>query len=314
MLNYELAQGDGYSTHNGVFAPALGLNAKNATLKRLKKGSQVVAGTLLGRVGKTNAKAAHLHFEIQPAGKKSPKVDPKPILDGWKLLESTAIYRVSGKNALYSKSSAFSIGQVLLLPKSLLEKRVLSDSRIQVYEGGRSDIQTGQVDRRILATLAYLAESGLNPSVSSLKSGHGFYTSSGNVSHHSSGNAVDISAVNNIPILGNQDPGGITDQTVKRLMSLQGTMQPNQIISLLDFGGATVAMGDHADHIHVGFQPLFGSNAKLGKQMNAVLKPEQWTDLIKRLGQLDNPVVPTKTSKYALPVRSKPASDAHAGE
>src|SRR3954449_10830669 len=271
MLNSSLSQSDGFSTYNDVFAPTLGLNAKNASLKRLKAGSQVVAGTLLGRVGKTDSKAAHLYFEIQPAGKGSPKIDPKPILDGWKLLESTAIYRVSGKNALYSKSSSFSIGQVLLLPKSLLEKRVLSDPRIQIYEGGRNDIKAGQIDRRVLATLEFLAESGLNPTVSCLKSGHSEFTSSGNVSEHWSGNAVDIGSINNIPILGNQDPGGITEQTVKRLMTLQGTMRPHQIISLLDFGSNTLSMPDHANSIHVGFQPLFGPNAKLGKQMQAIL-------------------------------------------
>jgi murein DD-endopeptidase MepM/ murein hydrolase activator NlpD len=312
MFNSQLAQADGFSTYNDVFAPTLGLNARNATLKQLKAGSQVVAGTLLGRVGKTDARAPHIYFELQPAGKNSPKIDPKPILDGWKLLESTAIYRVSGKNALYSKSDSFSIGQVLLLPKNLLEKRVLSDPRVQIYSGGQNDIRTGQIDRRVLATLEYLADSGLYPTVSCLKSGHSEFTTSGNVSEHWSGNAVDISAINNIPILGNQDPGGIADQTVKRLMMLQGTMEPHQIISLIDHGANTLAMADHANHVHVGFRPLFGSNAKLGQQMQAILKPQQWTGLIQRLGQLDNPVVPTKPSKFAIPV--KPSSNATNGE
>ena len=183
---------------------------------------------------------------------------------------------------LYGKDNAgaMSIGQIMLLPKPLLEKRVLSDERIDIYECGRDDIRSGQIDRRVLATLAYLAESGLRPGVTSLKCGHGFYTSSGNVSEHSSGNAVDIATVNGIPILGHQEPGGITEQTVRRLMQLQGTMAPHQIISLLEIGGATFAMADHNDHIHVGFQPMFGANTKLGKQALAVLAPEQWSDLI----------------------------------
>ena len=42
--------------------------------------------------------APHVHFAIQPAGRGAPKIDPKPILDGWKLLEATAIYRAAGKN------------------------------------------------------------------------------------------------------------------------------------------------------------------------------------------------------------------------
>jgi hypothetical protein len=137
--------------------------------------------------------------------------------------------------------------------------------------------------------------------VTSLKSGHSDMTSSGNVSEHSSGNAVDIAKVNGIPILGHQDPGGIAEQTVKRLMLLQGTVAPHQIISLLHLGANTMSMPDHADHIHVGFHPLFGSNAKLGAQTAAILKPGQWDNLVKRLNTLPNPVVPTNPSKYALP-------------
>jgi murein DD-endopeptidase MepM/ murein hydrolase activator NlpD len=297
--------GKSYTTYDNFFAGTVGLNTSNAKLRPLKKGSKVVAGTVLARVGKTDVKKApHVYFEIRPAGKGAPKIDPKPILDGWKLLESTAVYRASGKNALYGESSSFSIGQVLLLPKPLLMKRVLSDPRVQIYPGGRRDIKSGQIDRRVLATLEYLAESGLEPTVSCLKSGHSFLTTSGNVSEHSSGNAVDISMINGVPILGHQDPGGVTEQAVRRLMLLQGTMAPHQIISLLDFGANTMALPDHNDHIHVGFHPMYGDNAKLGAQTAAILKPGQWDNLVQRLNTLPNPVVPTKPSKYALPVKA----------
>ncbi|MFL5780643.1 MAG: lytic murein transglycosylase [Thermoleophilaceae bacterium] len=302
----------GFSSYSALFTHVIGLNAQNAALKPLRKGSQVVAGTLLGRVGKTvPGKGAHVNFEIRPAGKGSPSIDPKPILDGWKLLESTAIYHANGKNALYGNTA--SIGQILLLPKPLLEKRVLHDPRLNIYGPGRNDVRTGQIDRRVLATLEFLAESGLRPSVSCLKSGHARMTTSGNVSEHWSGNAVDISAVNGIPILGHQDKGGIAEQTVRRLMTLQGTMRPHQIISLLDFGANTLHMDDHADHVHVGFRPLFGENKKLGQQALVVLKPGQWSDLIARLSKLENPVVPTKPSKFALPA-GKRSSSAHGGE
>jgi hypothetical protein len=43
----------------------------------------------------------------------------------------------------------------------------------------------------------------------------------------------------------------------------------------------TLSLPDHADHIHVGFQP----------QAVTVLKPLQWTRLIDRLGRIDNPDV-----------------------
>ena len=47
-----------------------------------------------------------------------------------------------------------------------------------------------------------------------------------------------------------------------------------------------------------------------------MLKPGQWSDLLARLREIDNPVVPTKPSKYSLPAENagKRASDAHAGE
>ncbi len=124
-------------------------------LKPLRKGARVIGGTLLGRIGRAqDGKAAHLNFSIRPVGKGAPRIDPKPILDGWKLLEATAIYRASGRNALYGDDEAgrYSIGQILLLPKPLLEKRVLSDNRIDIYPCGRRDVRAGQIDRRVLAT------------------------------------------------------------------------------------------------------------------------------------------------------------------
>jgi hypothetical protein len=167
----------------------------------------------------------------------------------------------------------------------------------------------------VLATLEFLAASGLKPTVTALHCGHSYLTASGNVSEHSSGSAVDIAKINGIPILGHQGPGSITDITIRRLLTLQGTMKPHQIISLMTFDGAdnTLSLPDHADHIHVGFQPLFGSNTKLGQQLGSVLKPGQWVKLISRLGKIENPTVPTKPSKYSIKV-PKRASTAHVGE
>jgi Transglycosylase SLT domain len=302
MFDEQAANGGDFSTYSHLFTPNLGLNSRNSTLRRLHTGSRVIAGTLLGRVGRPDPeKAAHMNFGIRPAGKGAPNIDPKPILDGWKLLESTAIYRAKGKNVL--KDSNASIGQILLMSKPALQKRVLADHRIKIYPGGRNDIRTGQIDRRVLATLAFLAESGLNPTVSCLKSGHSRLTSSGNVSEHWSGNAVDISAINGIPIAGHQDKGGITEQAVKRLMTLQGNVEPHQIISLLSLGRNTMAMGDHDDHIHVGFQPGLTNRKKVGRQAQVVLKPGQWQDLIGRLKEIQNPTVPTSPSRFALPAR-----------
>ncbi|HSD25171.1 MAG TPA: lytic murein transglycosylase, partial [Solirubrobacterales bacterium] len=79
-------------------------------LKPLKAGSKVIGGSVLGRVGKTGAQPAHLNFAIRPAGRGAPTIDPKPILDGWKLLETTAIYRAADKNPFSDNPT---VGQVL---------------------------------------------------------------------------------------------------------------------------------------------------------------------------------------------------------
>ena len=129
------------------------------------------------------------------------------------------------------------------------------------------------------------------------------------------GNAVDIAQINGIPILGHQGRGSITEFTIRRLLKLQGVMQPDQIISLMDMGGPTLAMADHADHIHVGFRPLFGPNARLGRQARRLLSDNQWDRLFSRIGDIQNPVVRAKPSKYSIKVkRNHRASRAHKGD
>ena len=109
-------------------------------LHALKEGSKVTAGTVLGEIGKTDDLAPHVHFEIQPAGRGAPKIDPKPILDGWKLLEATAIYRAAGKNPFDGTATA---SQVLLMSKGQLIQRALSDPNLSIYACGREDIRSG---------------------------------------------------------------------------------------------------------------------------------------------------------------------------
>jgi hypothetical protein len=139
-----------------------------------------------------------------------------------------------------------------------LEREVLTDPRISIYDCGRRDIAAHRIDRRVLITLRFLAWSGLSPTVASLECGHGDYTSSGNVSEHASGNAVDISAINGVPILGHQGPGSVAEAAIRELLTLRGAGRPHQIISLMRFGNTenTLSLTDHADHIHVGFAPL----------------------------------------------------------
>jgi SLT domain-containing protein len=305
--NGQLTDKAGFEVFRVYFSKVLRLKPSQVKLKRLHKGSRVIGGTVLGRVQKLTSGpgaklAPHLNFSIRPAGRGAPRIDPKPILDGWKLLEATAIYRAAGRNPFVSQSAA-DAGQILLMSKETLAARALADRDVDIYPCGRNDIQSGQVDRRVLATIEFLSVSGLHPTITSLRCGHGFLTASGNVSEHSSGNAVDIAAINGTPILGHQGKGSITETTIRKLLTLQGSMQPHQIISLMDMGGPTMVLPDHADHIHVGFRPLFGANAKLGEAARKVLSNNQWDKFVTRLSEIPNPVVRTGPSKYSIKVR-----------
>ena len=288
----------GYETFKSAFADTFQFDSKTMELRPLKVGSKVTGGTVIGRVGQPDGQAPHLNFAIRPAGRGAPTIDPKPILDGWKLLETTAIYRAQDKNPFTDNPS---VGQVLLMSKAALEQRVLKDPALSIYSCGRQDIATGQIDRRVLAVMEYLVAKGYHLTITSLKCGHSYLTSSGNVSAHSYGAAVDIAVVNSIPITGHQGPGSITEAVIKDLLLLQGTMRPAQIISLMDLGPPTFTMPDHYNHIHVGY--TFTSSGNSVKQLGEILKPEQWQRLIQRLGEIQNPKVPAKPSSAALPAK-----------
>ena len=262
----------------------------------LRVGSKVIAGTMLARVaaGKEGIDP-HVNFSIRPAGKGAPRIDPKPILDGWKLLEATAIYRAKGKSPFAKLSGA----GVLLLSKEALQKRVLDDKGLSIYSCGREDIASGKIDRRVLALLEYLRSKGFTLTITALECGHSLLTTSGNVSEHSTGDAVDIAVIDGIPVTGHQGPGTLTDQLIRDVVQLQGTMHPHQVISLEDLPGETsFALPDHYDHVHVGYHPIEGGAEA---QFSALLKPAQWQRLIGRLGEIENPNVPVQPSKFAEP-------------
>jgi hypothetical protein len=134
-----------------------------------------------------------------------------------------------------------------------LVKRVLKDERIQIYWGGREDIKADRIDVRILVLLEYLAEAHGQVTVSCLESGHGYYARPGVVSAHMYGLAVDIAALGNVSMTGNQQPGSVTETAVRNVLLLPSELRPLQVISLLGLGGPSFPLANHYDHIHVGY-------------------------------------------------------------
>jgi len=177
--------------------------------------------------------------------------------------EWTAVLALEGRTAFADRSIALArydraVGLPALVTglqaaKPALQRRVLADSRLDIYPGGRSDIASGQIDVRVLVVLRYLAEANGQVSVSSLHSGHGVFSRPGVVSAHTYGLAVDVSALGHTSIVGHQEAGSVTERAVRDLLLLPAELQPRQVISLIGMGGPSFALADHDDHIHIGF-------------------------------------------------------------
>jgi hypothetical protein len=192
------------------------------------------------------------------------------------------------------------------MSKEQLTTRVLADPRVSIYACGRRDIQSGAIDRKILALIEFLSASGLDPTVTGLKCGHSLTGATGVDDAGATGESVDISAINNIPIQGHQGPGSIADMTIRRLLTLQGAMKPDDIASLMSYKGQNnaVSLSDHANRIQVSYTPLYGQNQQLSNEIKSILQPGQWIQLINRINQIPEPIVPIAPSRYAIKVPS----------
>jgi hypothetical protein len=289
-------------------------------LHRLRVGVRVLAGTVLGHVGggasavTAEVRQPHMLFQIRPAGAGAPLIDPKPILDGWVALENTSIFRAKGENPFLATSPT--VGQVLLESQAQLEPQVLHDSGILLGKCGKADVQTGRVDRRLLATLEFLSVSGLKPTVAGLRCGGTAPAAEGNAVASSSNDALDIVAINGIPIAGHQGPGSIADITVRRLLTLQGASRPGRIVSSMSYPGAGGALAEASarDEIRLSFGALpAGGLAHTAGTLDQTLTGDQWIKLIARLGEIPDPTVAGRPSAAAIPDSSSTSSAGEGG-
>jgi hypothetical protein len=303
-------------------------------LHPLRPGVMVIAGTVLGHLG-AGAGAAHatvsatsqphMIFQIRPAGVGAPLIDPKPILDGWVALENSSLFRAKGAKPYAATGPT--PGQVLLESKQQLEQQVRADPGIELHGCARADVETGQIDQRVLTTLEYLAVSGLKPTVAAMRcvrgapvgpvGGAGVSPPVGASVPQEAAAAFDISAVNGITVAGHQGPGSITDTTVRKLLTLQGSLKPDEIISQIRYPGTdnTLASARHPDRIHVAFQPPYAVSSHLRGAFSASVSPTEWIQLIARLGEIPDPRVQRGPSAASIPDQAgvAPANGREAG-
>ncbi len=313
-------------------------------LHPLVPGVQVLAGTVLGHVGAASGVETlpaqsqggpaagqpsqpssgglpepHMLFQIRPAGAGAPLIDPKPILDGWVRLEETSIFKAKGENPFLATSPT--VGQVLLESKPQLEQQVLRDPDVHLARCERGEVRASEVDRRVLATLEFLSVSGLSPTVSAAGCGHVGSPGARNLAGGSAGEELDISAIDGTPLAGHEGPGSVADIAVRRLLRLQGTMKPAQIVSANSYPGTdnTLTLPGYRGLIHVVFAaPLsasFGPGARAARVVGSPLTPSQWIQLVAQLGEIPEPAVAGKPSAAAIPDPSThpPAGGASTG-
>jgi soluble lytic murein transglycosylase-like protein len=117
------------------------------------------------------------------------------------------------------------------------------------------DLQSGAIDPRILNLLGAISQEH-TVRISALRSDHSEYTSSGNVSNHYYGRAMDIAAIDGVPCT-DVSPDGPCGTIARQLGALPAGQEPTELIYCFDPDGPDnpngFAQADHCDHVHVGF-------------------------------------------------------------
>jgi len=153
------------------------------------------------------------------------------------------------------------------MPSDTLGKQALADPRLSIYRCGRIDIRRGRIDRRVLATMNFLADNGFRLTITSLRCGatrHDSNTDDGSdrASQHSDGTAMGISRIDGLPVADHQGSGSVADALIKTVLQQQGVMEPDRVTSHENLPGAVSvsAPGERGDDIDIGFTSLRGSD------------------------------------------------------
>ncbi len=302
-----------------AIARAQRLGEASSGEKPLKSGSIVAEGTVLGHVNlPPRAKDGHLQFAIAPAGDPD-TIDPAPIIENW--VELRAALHPRGAKTGESLTGA-TAAEAFLISKSRLQQEILSDPAVGLSPCTRQVLASGQIDKRVLALIAFLSRSGLEPTIAALRCGSGAYDTAGYVSPEHSGDAIAITKINGISVAQHQGQGSITDQTIRTLLSVPAQFAAHQIVSLMHYPGdpSTLARRDHGSYIEIVFtlakpsEPQAapatakaahsaptGPSAPSPLTVSGELSAAQWEQLVARVGALPVPTVSTKPSSSAIP-------------
>ena len=295
------------------FTSAFGLGRDQLEARPLRVGSRVLAGTILGYLGADPIGGEpHLIFALRPAGTDQAPIDPRPFLDAWTQMATLELHRKALSDPLYGPDLQSSdAGEALLMSQIDLERVILDDTRVKVSLCESNAIAAGDVDRRVLASVEFLVQSGLDPTITGAQC-----TPDGTPLNGVSATTTDsvtITAVNAAPVATNPAAGSPTDAAIRALATLTGEDAPAQIAGPEAVPGAASSVADPADagRIVVSFTPLpaplaLASTASVASHFT--LDPRRWRQLDTQLLSIPEPRVPTVISTTALPAKHRSAA------
>jgi Transglycosylase SLT domain len=289
--------------------------------RRLKVGAVVSQGTVLGQMTTVpESSNGSMRFAISPAGDAG-TVQVQPVLESWRQLDAALHPRGAKRDSGLIGATA---GEAFLLSRSALQRAVLSDPGIGLPRCVKSDVEGGDVDTRVLATLVFLSRSGLKPTLGTLPCATRV---KGGISVPGTAvrpqfDAFQIVKVNGVPIAGHEGSGSITDLTIRTLLTLQGKYTPSEIDSLMHYPGSpiTIASAARWRTVRIAFPSLSSpggasaiapgaaaSAARVSSTSTLLLggglMSSQWNALMGRIGAIPQPQISRKPSSSSVPDR-----------
>jgi len=154
--------------------------------------------------------------------------------------------RIEGKCKVGTVDWALSLPNAVLAPIKW-ENLTLSN------ELEKQDLDSGAIDPRIVGLLGAITQSH-QITISALRSDHSMYTTSGGVSNHYYGRAMDIAAVDGVSCT-DTAPTAPCAQLATTLSQLPAPAMPTELIYCFDVDGPgpAFARSDHCDHVHAGY-------------------------------------------------------------
>jgi hypothetical protein len=131
---------------------------------------------------------------------------------------------------------------------------VLDHPRIHLPDSARGDIHRGAVDVELLRLLAGLAESYELHVLTFVSGRPRFVFGTDRLSNHARGRAVDIYAVDEVPVVEQREPGSAAHRLARDLFT-SGLPELGAPWAFDGFGGRSFTDVVHQDHLHISVGP-----------------------------------------------------------